>query len=127
MAARDGQSEFRWCLSAGDPMRTAIRAIGFILLLASWVPAFAQESADEARPAFSVSTSEVFTTRDAPHFYLTFKRLQHLDFRVYKLRDPFAFFEGLNDPHQLGTGEAYVKQERTWLERFSDWKREQRH
>lgn len=85
-------------------------------------PVFAQED----RPAFSLSTSEVFTTRDAPNFYLTFKRIQHLDFRVYRVRDPFAFFEGLNDPHQLGTGEASVKQERTWLERFSDWKRGQR-
>jgi uncharacterized protein YfaS (alpha-2-macroglobulin family) len=88
-------------------------------------PALAQEQS-EARPAFSLSTSEVFTTRDAPHFYLTFKRIQQLDFRVYKVRDPFAFFAGLDDPHQLGTGEANVRQERTWLERFSDWKRGQR-
>ncbi len=43
------------------------------------------------RPAFSLSTSEVFTTRDAPSFYLTFRRVPHLDFRVYKVRDPFAF------------------------------------
>jgi uncharacterized protein YfaS (alpha-2-macroglobulin family) len=95
-------------------------------LLFGAVSALAQDQASEARPAFSLSTSEVFTTRDAPHFYLTFKRIQQLDFRVYKVRDPFAFFQGLDDPHQLGTGESYVKQERTWLERFSDWKRGQR-
>jgi hypothetical protein len=89
-------------------------------------PALAQDDAAEARPAFSLSTSEVFTTRDAPNFYLTFKRIQHLDFRVYKVRDPFAFFEGLDDPHLLGSGDTRVRQERTWLERFSDWKREQR-
>ncbi len=88
-------------------------------------PASAQEPGD-TRPAFSLSTSEVFTTRDAPGFYLTFRRVEHLDFRVYKVRDPFAFFAGLDDPHQLGNGEANVEQERTWLERFADWKREQR-
>ena len=101
-----------------------LSAFGLALLVAT--SAFAQSNSDEARPAFSLSTSEVFTTRDAPNFYLTFKRIEHLDFRVYKVRDPFAFFEGLDDPHRLGTGEAYVTQERTWIERLSDWKREQR-
>jgi uncharacterized protein YfaS (alpha-2-macroglobulin family) len=87
-------------------------------------PLSAQEG--EERPAFSLSTSEVFTTRDAPNFYLTFRRIPHLDFRVYKVRDPFAFFAGLDDPHQLGSGDATVEQEKTWLERFADWKRRQR-
>lgn len=86
----------------------------------------AQDQASDERPAFSLSTSEVFTTRDAPNFYLTFRRMAQLDFRVYKVRDPFAFFEGLDDPHSLGTGESDVKQERTLLERFADWKRGQR-
>lgn len=104
-----------------------MKRFGLLLLFSALAtPLFAQDPPSEERPAFSLSTSEVFTTRDAPNFYLTFKRIQQLDFRVYKVRDPFAFFAGLNDPHQLGTGEAYVKQERTWLERFSDWKREQR-
>ena len=89
--------------------------------------AHAQEgvSEEDARPAFSLSTSEVFTTRDAPNFYLTFRRIEHLDFRVYKVKDPFAFFAGLDNPHQVGTDEARVEQERTWLERFADWKRGQ--
>lgn len=109
-------------------MKTAfgVRLIAFVVLLLTWCPAAgAQEAADEG-PAFSLSTSEVFTTRDAPHFYLTFKRIPHLDFRVYKVRDPFAFFAGLDDPHQLGTTEADVEQEKTWIERFADWKRRQR-
>lgn len=86
-------------------------------------PAWAQ---NEEPPAFSLSTSEVFTTRDAPNFYLTFRRVEHLDFRVYKVKDPFAFFQGLNDPHQLGTSEADVKQVPTLIERFANWKRGQR-
>ncbi len=85
----------------------------------------AQVDRDE-RPAFSLSTSEVFTTRDGPSFYLTFRRVPHLDFRVYKVRDPFAFFASLRDPHQLGGSEAEVQQERTLLEKLADWKRGQR-
>jgi len=112
-------------------------ALGYRLSAFSWVLAMAfavttpqlssaQGETDETRPAFSLSTSEVFTTRDAPHFYLTFRRIAQLDFRVYKVRDPFAFFAGLDDPHQLGSGETDVRQERTWLERLADWKRDQR-
>ena len=85
----------------------------------------AQESADE-RPAFSLSTSQVFTTKDAPNFYLTFRRIPTLDVRVYKVKDPFTFFSSLKDPHQLGSDEPYVPQERSWIERLADWKREQR-
>jgi len=95
----------------------------FVLLYSP--PAEAQADAED-RPAFSLSTSEVFTTKDAPSFYLTFRRVPHLDFRVYKVRDPFAFFANLRDPHQLGSTEAEVQQERTWLEKLADWKRGQR-
>ncbi|MGE0863775.1 MAG: alpha-2-macroglobulin [Vicinamibacterales bacterium] len=84
------------------------------------------QASPEDQPAFSLSTSEVFTTKDAPHFYLTFRRVPRLDFRVYKVRDPFAFFSNLRDPHQLGSSEVEVEQERTWIERIADWKRGQR-
>ncbi len=52
--------------------------------------------------------------------------MPHLDFRVYKVRDPFTFFSNLRDPHQLGSSEVEVAQERTWIERLADWKRGQR-
>ena len=102
------------------------RLLNFLLPFAFCVLPLSAGAQDDERPAFSLSTSEVFTTRDAPNFYLTFRRMSQLDFRVYKVKDPFAFFEGLDDPHSLGTSEANVKQERTLLERFADWKRGQR-
>lgn len=97
-----------------------------LIALAAAAPAFAQDDAQNTAPAFSLSTSEVFTTRDAPNFYLTFRRIEHLDFRVYKVKDAFAFFSGLDNPHQVGTTQADVAQEKTWLERLADWKRGQR-
>ena len=43
------------------------------------------------------------------------------------MRDAFAFFSGLSDPHQFGSDEPYaVPQERSWIERLADWKRRQR-
>ena len=104
--------------------RTLVLLTSLFSLLTS-LEAHAQADSED-RPAFSLSTSEVFTTRDAPSFYLTFRRVPHLDFRVYKVRDPFAFFANLRDPHQLGSSEAEVQQQRTWLEKLADWKRGQR-
>jgi len=98
----------------------------FSLFTSFTSPQAQAQAAPEDQPAFSLSTSEVFTTKDAPHFYLTFRRVPRLDFRVYKVRDPFAFFSNLRDPHQLGSSEVQVEQERTWIERIADWKRGQR-
>lgn len=107
------------------------RATTLIALLAAVlampVPARGQsDAADPIRTGFSLSSSEVFTSREAPSFHLTFQHLTRLDFRVYKVRDPFRFFAGLKDPHQLGSHEAFVPQERSWIERIADWKSGQR-
>lgn len=105
------------------------RLLPLLLLLACALPATAQPApaAEAAGPAFSLSTSETFTTRDAPHFFLTFRRVAQLDVRVYRVRDPFRFFAGLSDPHQFGSdAPADVPQERSWLERLTAWKRAQR-
>jgi hypothetical protein len=48
--------------------------------------------------------------------------VDHLDFRVYRVNDAFAFFAKLRDLHQLGSEEPVVPQERTLLERIADWK-----
>ncbi|MSO61232.1 MAG: hypothetical protein EXQ50_03935 [Acidobacteria bacterium] len=126
MAAAHLKPALRRRLSIGSAMKIA-RALFLSSLFVLCYSLSAQAQTDsEDRPAFSLSTSEVFTTRDAPTFYLTFRRIPHLDFRVYKVRDPFAFFSNLRDPHQLGSSEVEVQQERTWIERLADWKRGQR-
>jgi uncharacterized protein YfaS (alpha-2-macroglobulin family) len=98
------------------------------LLLAS--PAAAQppdaDTQEPTEPAFTLSSSEVYTTRDSPAFYLTFRHLPQLDFRVYRVRDPFAFFAGLRDPHELGSMERPVAQEKSLIERIADWKAQRR-
>lgn len=78
------------------------------------------------RPAFSLSSGEIFTTKAAPFVTLTFERLGSLDFRIYRVADPIAFFEGLDEPHALGSEEYTVPTEQTWLERLASWKAERR-
>ena len=78
------------------------------------------------RSAFSLSSSQIFTTKDSPAIDLVFQQVDHLDFRVYRVKDTLAFFAGLEDPHTLGSPEPVVPQQQTWLERLAAWKAGQR-
>src|SRR6188508_2999502 len=58
-----------------------------------------------AKPHFSLSTNHTFGTSDKPRVWISYQDIDHLDFRVYRVRDPLAFFKQLNDPHQMGEQE----------------------
>jgi uncharacterized protein YfaS (alpha-2-macroglobulin family) len=99
----------------------------FVLtLLLSVGRAAAQEQAPPARPAdrpaFSLSSGEIFTSTASPYITLTFERLGSLDFRIYRVADPVAFFAGLDDAHTLGSDQYTVPTAQTWLERLASWK-----
>ncbi|MFN7915295.1 MAG: MG2 domain-containing protein [Vicinamibacterales bacterium] len=110
-AARPGQRTPR------GPWLTFLLLLVFALGAA--YPAAAQE---ETKPAFSIATSHIFTTKEKPAISLTHRQVNHLDFRVYRVNDTFAFFEKLKDAHELGSEEPIVEQEQTWLERIAAWK-----
>ncbi len=84
----------------------------------------AQEPEAPTRPAFSLASSQIYTTKDSPSIDLTFQMVEHLDFRIYRVKDAKAFFAGLKDPHQFGSPEPVVPQEQTWLEWLASWKSE---
>ncbi|HOG28560.1 MAG TPA: MG2 domain-containing protein [Vicinamibacterales bacterium] len=98
-------------------------AAGLVFLAVA--PASAQPAGD-AGPAFHLWSSQVFTTTDRPSFSLTYREVDHLDFRVYRVAEPFAFFASLPDPHQLGSEAPIVPQERSPIERIAAWKAGQR-
>ncbi|MEI6668900.1 MAG: MG2 domain-containing protein [Acidobacteriota bacterium] len=85
-------------------------------------PLAAQTPDQDTGPAFNVWSSQIFLTKDRPSFSLTHRNIDHLDFRVYRVADPMAFFAGLRDPHTLGSEKPVVPQDRTWLERIALWK-----
>ena len=89
-------------------------------------PAIAQAVSPTPSAAFSLSSSQVFTTKATPTIFVTFRGVQHLDFRVYRVNDAERFFLGLKDAHVLGSPEPVVAQEPTWIERISSWKARQR-
>jgi uncharacterized protein YfaS (alpha-2-macroglobulin family) len=96
-----------------------------LLMLGAW-PARAQTPPDEDRQEFSLASRQIFSTKDNAAIDLDFQAIDHLDFRVYRVQDPRAFFAKLKDAHQFGSPEPVVPQEQTWLERIAAWKAEQR-
>lgn len=100
-----------------------VRCALLAAILAAADPAGAQS---ETAVAFSLASSQVFTTRNQPFVWLTFQQVGHLDFRVYRVEDAERFFMELADPHGFGSPEPYVPVEPTWIERLAAWKARQR-
>ncbi len=104
----------------------AIFVIGFICALVPSAVAFAES--DPEKGYFSLSTSQTYAPEDAALFHVRMVNESALEFRVYRINDPAAFFHKLEDAHQFGREPLRSYQEsideRTWLERFHDWKHE---
>ena len=54
---------------------------------------------------------------------LTTINVPEVEFRVYRINDPFKFFENLEDPHMFGGQAQRPAHEKTLIERFHSWKR----
>jgi hypothetical protein len=72
---------------------------------------------------FSLSTSKTYLPGEKIGIRVFSNNVEALEFRVYKVKDPVAFFERLQSPHGFGhvTPKEVVETE-SFLERFHDWK-----
>src|SRR4051812_23843756 len=76
-------------------------------------------------PYFSLSSDRTYMPGEklAVHLYAT--GVDALEFRVYRVNDPLAFFQKLDDVHNFGRVSPKERvEDRTWIERFHDWKRD---
>jgi hypothetical protein len=101
-----------------------------MLLLAGFLSALstalAQEETASTEPSFSVSSRQTYAPSQQPKIWISFRQVEHLDFRVYHVKDPVQFFAKLKDAHSFGSEKMELAREKTWLERFHDWKRDLR-
>ena len=76
--------------------------------------------------SFNLSTSKSFAPGEKPKIHLYTHNVDALEFRVYRVNDPVAFVENLRELHSFGRDSPFGPgeriDERTWLERFHDWK-----
>ena len=95
-------------------------AVPFLLLLCA-LPVGGQRP----NAYFSVSTNKTFLPGEKIGLRVYARDVAELEFRVYKVKDPIAFFERLESPNNFGhvTPKEAIESP-TLLERFHDWKRE---
>jgi hypothetical protein len=93
------------------------------LILCAGISPAGMRGADESY--FSISTSKTFLPGEQIGIRLYASGVDELEFRIYKVKDPVAFFEGLDDPHQFGhVSETEEVETPSLLERFYDWKQQ---
>ncbi len=90
-----------------SPARHGLACLVTLACAALAAPALASAQDPDSQPAFSLSSDRVFEPGGdtPPSVSLTFRRLDHLDFRVYRVRDTAAFFAGLREANLLGSPE----------------------
>ena len=100
------------------------RVLSAMLLLFTCVP----EASAAPAPYFTLSTYKSFAPGEKPKLHLYSRNVDELEFRVYHIEDPDKFVANLPQMHSFGERPlpSPVEQidEKTWLERFHDWKRE---
>ncbi len=90
-----------------------------LVLLFTALPALARE------PYFSLSSDRSYMPGEKPVVNVSSTGVETLEFRVYRVQDPLQFFQKLDDVHSFGRFSPKEQvEERTWLERFHDWKHE---
>jgi alpha-2-macroglobulin len=99
------------------------RLSGALLLLALLSPMWALA----ARPvSFNLSTNRSFAPTEKPTLHLYAQNVDELEFRIYRVQNPGKFLAGLPDLHSFDNGTPWGPKERiderTWLEKFHDWK-----
>ncbi|MFN2493103.1 MAG: alpha-2-macroglobulin [Pyrinomonadaceae bacterium] len=86
------------------------------------------ERAPAGKPFFSLATHRTYGTTDNARLWVDYHGVDHLDFRVYQVKDPRKFFTELKNPHQLGEQEeeqvaSALPHRRSFLERVRTFKR----
>jgi len=97
----------------------SVSLLAMVLSLAALVRA-------EETVSFNLSTSKTYAPGEQPKIHLYTHNVDALEFRVYRVNDQVKFIENLRELHSFGPeAEMMAKEqidERTWLERFHDWK-----
>src|SRR5712691_10864225 len=80
------------------------------------------------KPFFSLSTHRTYGTSDNARLWVDYQGVDHLDFRVYQVKDPRKFFTELKNPHQMGKNEeaevaSSLPHRKSFLERVRSFKR----
>ncbi|MGQ0761113.1 MAG: alpha-2-macroglobulin family protein [Acidobacteriota bacterium] len=85
--------------------------LGFNVIRARTAPPAELNAAPEAptvsstKPYFSLTTNRTYSPNEPARMWASYQNVDHLDFRIYRVKDPNKFFKQLDNPHQMGEEE----------------------
>ena len=90
----------------------AASIFGFNIVRSRTTPATAQITGESdtakiasTKPYFSLTTNKTYSPNEPARLWASYQNIDHLDFRVYRIKDPNKFFKQLDDPHAMGDKE----------------------
>ena len=87
----------------------AIGVFGFSVIRARMLAKNLADAAKQVsftdKPFFSLTTNRTFAPGERAKLSASYRGVDHLDFRVYQVKDPLKFFKQLDNPHQMGENE----------------------
>src|SRR5713226_4362512 len=92
-------------------LAVAASVFGFNLIRSRAARQAAQPAPPEAptvastKPYFSLTTNRTYSPNETARLWASYRNIDHLDFRVYRVKDPNKFFKQLDDPHEMGEKE----------------------
>ena len=91
-------------------------------------PVYETARRPSSKPFFSLSTHRTYGSGDNARLWIDYQGVDHLDFRVYQVKDPRKFFTQLKNPHQMGEHEeeevtSNLPHRKSFLERVRSFKR----
>lgn len=103
--------------------RTTPTLFGLLLGLLMAAPVIGQR---EAQPYFSLSSDRTFGANQTPTIYVAGSNVAAVQIRVYRVKDPVAFYRRLEDSHIFGPQEQRRIQKKSFLGSVRIWKHDLR-
>ncbi len=85
--------------------------LGFNVIRARTAPPPSKPAAEipptvsTTNPYFSLTTNRSYSPNESARLWASYQNIDHLDFRVYRIKDPNKFFKQLDNPHEMGEKE----------------------
>jgi uncharacterized protein YfaS (alpha-2-macroglobulin family) len=100
----------RYLATAAIYLAVVASAFGFNIIRARAArtpaePASPVPTVVSSKPYFSLTTNRTYSPNETARLWASYQNVDHLDFRVYRVKDPVKFFKDLDDPHQMGEKE----------------------
>lgn len=96
------------------------KRLALALTLTLVCPTVAQE--EESHAYFSISTQKTFAPGETPTVQMWGSGFEALEFRLYRINDPVAFFQKLEEDHRFGGQPPRAGKQQTALEKVRAWK-----